>query len=49
MLSLLNFGDSPFRSLFYLVMGIFVAVIIANVLAFGISTIINHRVKKIRG
>jgi hypothetical protein len=48
MLSLLNFGDSPFRALFYLVIGIFCAVIIANLLAFLIAQGIDLKTKKVR-
>jgi len=49
MLSLLNFGDSPFRVLFYLVLGIFFAVIIANLLASLIARGIDIRTKKVGG
>jgi hypothetical protein len=47
MISLINFGDSPFRALFYLVIGILIAVIVMNIFSFITTFLIDQKTKKV--
>jgi hypothetical protein len=48
-LYLLNFGDSPFTFLFYLIIAIGTAVLIANGLAWLIAAIIKRKIRIVQG
>lgn len=47
MVTLLNFGDSPFTFLFFLVLGITASVIVINVIAYCVAKLIDRKTKKI--
>jgi hypothetical protein len=47
MISLINFGDSPFYILFWLVAGIFGAVIVTNLLALVIRFFVDRKTAKL--
>lgn len=49
MITIINFGASPFRSLFYIVLTIFVAVIFVNVLAAVLRIMIDNRTRHVSG
>lgn len=48
MITILNFGDSPFALLFFLVLGIALLVIIANIFAYTLSMLIDARANYLR-
>lgn len=47
MISLLNFGDSPFRFLFFLVIGIFCVVIVVNLFAYLLACVIEAKTQRV--
>lgn len=47
MISLVNFGESPFYILFVLVLSISCLVIVVNVIALAVSALIDSKTKKI--
>lgn len=47
MVSLINFGESPFLFLFFLVGGVFVVTILVNVIAYIVSLLIDNRTQRI--
>jgi len=49
MLHLLNFGDTPFTILFYLIITIGIAVLAANALAWLITCIIKRKIQAAEG
>lgn len=48
MVSVINFGSSPFRMLFLLVLGILCAVVAANLVAFLVTKIIDLRIARMK-
>jgi len=48
MITLLNFGDSPFKFLFILVMTVFLLTLAANVIALIMTLVISSRTNKLR-
>lgn len=48
MITILNFGASPFKLLFYIVLGIFIAVVFVNVVASVLRLFIDYETNRLR-
>lgn len=48
MITILNFGASPFKLLFYIVLGIFIAVVFVNVVASVLRLSIDYETNRLR-